>query len=104
MNAATRPEPHETLSDEGGQTTSWLASDWSKADIIEDQDWRELEPADLHETWMGCRWTTGDELADPDRLYELFGDYEMNGTDTSVVYWRAKPGAANAHRYWTTEP
>lgn len=96
------PKPHDTLSDEGGQTISWLASTWSKQDIIEEEDWRELTPDKLHEIWMWCRWTTDEEQADPDRLYDLFGDYE--GIDTTVVYRRGQPHEPGAHMYWTTEP
>lgn len=97
-------KPHDTLSDEGGQTISWLASAWSKQDIIEENDWLELTPDKLHEMWMGCRWTTDAERADPDVLYDLFGPHEDGEVDTTIVYWRAKREATGAHRYWTTEP
>lgn len=91
------PKPHETLSDEGGQTISWLSSAWSKQDILEEEDWRELTPEKLSEIWMGCRWTTDEEQAD-----DVFGGFD--GVDTTVVYWRAKPNAPGAHHYWTVEP
>jgi hypothetical protein len=98
------PEPHDTLSDEGGQTISWLASAWSKQDIIEDEFWRELTPESLHEQWLGCRWTMDAERANPAELYDMFGDYELSGADTSVVYYPAEADSFGAHRYWTTEP
>lgn len=95
-------KPHDTLYDEGGCPISWLASAWSKEDIIEECEWLDLTPEKLGEVWMRCRWTTDEERADPDRLYDLFGDFD--GVDTSVVYGRAKPNAPGAYRYWTTEP
>lgn len=97
------PVPHETLTDEGGCTTSWCAADWTKERICEEHDWLDLTPEKLTDVWMGCRWTTPEELADEDELSLLFGDHESNGIDTSVVYWVAKPNAPGAHLYWTSE-
>jgi hypothetical protein len=99
-NVRYAPKPHETLSDEGGSVMCWLAEAWSQDDICE--EW-ELTPEKLREEWWACRWTTDEEKADPDVLYDLFGDYEYSRIDTSVVYWRVKADTPGAHKYWTNE-
>lgn len=96
------PHPHSVLRDEGGLEVSWLQKDWSKQAIIEEHDY--LTEESLIEVWMGCRWTTDEERADPDQLCDLFGDFESSGIDTSVCYWRAKPEFEGAYPYWTIDP
>lgn len=98
---AKAPRPHDCLVDEGGAPMSWLASAWDKQDIIEEWDWLDLIPEGLSEEWWACRWTTPEERADPDALYDLFGA-DADTVDTSVYYWRAVPGASGAHLYWST--
>lgn len=101
------PKPHSTLQDEGGSTRYWLDADWSFKDIEDEYPWlfedAPASAATLGEVWYRPRWTTPAERADEDVLYDLCGDYEMTGCDTSVVYEDARPGSPGAVRYWTTE-
>lgn len=99
-----QPAPFNTVVSEGGCTTAWLTSAWTRQEIAEEYEWLNIDPARLGEIWFACRWTTPEELADPDRLYDLFGcDPERAGIDTSVVIWRVPAGSPGAHRYWTTD-
>lgn len=98
------PTPADTLSDEGGATCWWLASAWSKQDIIREYDYDgDMTPEKLTEQWHVCRWTTPEERANEDWCYEQFGDVEMNGCLTDVVYYHCKPDTPGAVLYWTTE-
>lgn len=96
----TQLKPHDTLSCDG-QTVSWLASAWTKEDIIEEWDWLELTLDSFDEAWFACRWTTDKERADENTLYDLFGDFE--DIDTSVYYWQAESNTPSAHLYWTID-
>lgn len=95
---ADTPEPHEFLVDADGGTNHWLKSEWTFEDIRDEWDWLPLKPDSLIEVWLRPRWTTEEERANPDVLYDLFGDYsEM---DTTVYYEPAKPGDPGAVAYW----
>jgi hypothetical protein len=94
------PKPGPKLVDENGETNCWLASAYSAEDVRDEFE----HGGELHEVWFRPRWTSVEESADEGLLYDLFGDHEMNGVDTTVVYDRAKSGSPGAHRYWTTEP
>jgi hypothetical protein len=101
-----RPKPGSTLANEGGETAYWLAADYSVEDITDEWDHLFDEiPVErrLGQCWLRPRWTTAEERADEDRLYDLFGDFEDSGCDTSVAYEMAKPNAEGGHLYWTTE-
>lgn len=98
------PKPHDYLYDEGARVTSWLAASYTPEQIREEWDYEFENGAQLHEIWMTIRWTTPEELADEDVVFDLFGDVEMNNVDTSVVYLRARAETPGAHRYWTVEP
>lgn len=93
-----QPKPHDTLVDEGGSTNHWLKSGWTLEDIFEEWDWLELKPDSLIEVWLRPRWTTDEERADPDVLYELFGEFES--MDKTVYYEPAKPEFPGAYAYW----
>lgn len=96
----TELKPHDTLSVDGS-TSSWLASAWTKQQIIEEWDWMELDEESFHEVWYSCRWTTEEERSDDDKLYDLFGDWE--DIDVSVCYEMAKPETLGAYLYWTVD-
>jgi hypothetical protein len=96
----TELKPHDTLSCDG-QASSWLSSAWTREAIIEEWDWMELDPEGFQETWYACRWTTDEERADDDKLYDLFGEFE--DIDTSVYYWQVASDAPGAHLYWTVD-
>jgi hypothetical protein len=96
----TELKPHDTLGCDG-QTISWLASAWTREDIIEEYDWMELDFDSFNETWYACRWTTNEELADDDKLYDLFGDFDT--IDTSVYYWQVNSDSLGAYLYWTVD-
>ena len=103
---SSSPKPADLLYDEGGNACWWLASAWTKEEICDpdgEWDYLELTPDKLHEQWHVCRWTTPEELANEDWVYDQFGDVEMNPVDTSVVYWHCKPDTPGAVLYWTTE-
>ena len=91
--------PHHTMSDEGGGPLAWLADAYSIEDIIEEYDYLNLTPEKLHEQHYAARWTTEKERADPDVLYDLFGDYEYGGYDTSIYYWRVPPDWKPKNQY-----
>jgi hypothetical protein len=100
------PKPAPTLVGESAETAYWLDSAYSLEDIAIEWDYlfEEIPMAErLGEVWLRPRWTTPIERADPERLYDLFGDFEDSGCDTSVVYDLAKPNSEGVHRYWTTE-
>lgn len=98
------PTPADQLCDEQGMPCWWLASAWSKEDIIREFDYNgDMTPDSLGEQWHGCRWTTPEEQADEDWIYDQFGDVEDTGVSTDVVYWHAKPGTPGTYKYWTTE-
>lgn len=101
------PSPGDTLIDEGGSTNCWLVSSWSLNDIRFEWDYMfcPYTPlADqLTEIWFRPRWTTSDELADEDFLYETFGDHDGHRCSIEVVYEQAKPRSPGAHRYWTSD-
>jgi hypothetical protein len=83
--------PHDTMIEEGGGVIGWSADAYSIEDIEEEWDYLfEDRPARtlLVTTYYAARWTTKAELANPDLLYDMFGDYEQAGYDTSVYYWR----------------
>lgn len=101
-NAVIDPAP--TLIGEDGMENCWLAAAYSEADIRSEWDYLFEDGAKLYVTWFRPRPTTSEELANEDVLYDLFGDWEMTGVLTDVVYDRAKPNASGAHRYFTTEP
>ena len=94
----------KTLLDEGGETTTWLASSYSEQDIRDEWDYLFENPkVKLREIWIRQRPTSPEELADEDQLYDLFGDWEMNGIDTSAVPEFVPQGTPGAHRYWTVD-
>jgi hypothetical protein len=101
------PRPASTLYDEGGSVSSWLKADWDFNDIRYEWDYRfneYLPLADQLDTvWFLPRWTTREELEDEDLLYEFFGDHELNGVCTDVVYEQVRPLTRNAHAYWTVD-
>lgn len=105
MSQRDRPvPPFETLVDDGGCTTAWLADAWTEEEIHDEYSWLfEEPPVRLREVWIRGRWTTPEELGDDDRLYDLFGDWETNGIDTSAVPEYVKPDTPGAHRYWTID-
>jgi hypothetical protein len=93
------------MSEEGGRTEWWLASSWSVEDICDPEgEWEylELTPEKLREEWFAFRWTTDEERANEDWLYDQFGDWEYNGFDTSMLHWRVKPDTPGAFKYWTS--
>ena len=54
--------------------------------------------------WFRARFTTAEERADPDRLYDLFeGDPEWEGWDTTVLPSPCRPDDDGAHLYWRVE-
>jgi len=98
------PVPGDVLYDESGYPCWWLASAWSKEDIIEEYDYHgNMTPESLRESWHVCRWTTPEERANEDWLYDHFGDYEDTGVSIDVVYSSCKPDTPGAVLYWTTE-
>lgn len=98
------PTPADILYDESGSACWWLASAWSKEDIIAEYDYDEDWPPDrLTEQWHACRWTTPEERANEDWCYDQFGDWDDTDVSINVVYWHCKPDTPGAHLYWTTE-
>lgn len=95
------PKPHNYLYGEAGGVTSWLASCYSPAEIRDEWDYLFENGAKLSEVWLTLRWTTPEELANGDWMFDQFGDVEMDGTDTSVVYTPVKAGTTGAHCFWT---
>ena len=106
-NRSQAPVPGSTLVDEGGATNCWLDADWSFDDIRYEWDWMfdEGRPVEdqLNEIWFSLRWASAEQRADEDLMFDLFGDHELNGVDTSVIYTQVKPGTAGAHKYWTSD-
>lgn len=96
------PRPGDTLVNEGGETAYWLEAAYSEADIRNEWDYLFESGAELERVWLLPRWTTPEERADPDRLYDLFGD-EREDMSTEVAYEMVKPGTPGAHVYLTTE-
>jgi hypothetical protein len=92
------PKPHEMLVDEGGNTNGWLKDAWTIEDIREEWEWLDITEDKLETVWLRPRWVTEEERADPDRLYDLFGEWES--MDTTVYYENAKPDTPGAVAYW----
>ncbi|HEY1690082.1 MAG TPA: hypothetical protein VGF95_14600 [Solirubrobacteraceae bacterium] len=86
-NPDAPPQPADYLCDECGCREAWLVDGAMLSDIIEDV-WDHLDDStfEIVRAYYRLRWTTPEELADEDKLYDLFGDHEMSGIDTSVVY------------------
>lgn len=96
--------PADTLQDEGGDTNCWLATSYSKADVMAEWDWKFENGEVLDEIWFLVIPTTPEQRADEDWLYDQFGTSDPSECDFTYLYRRAKPETAGAHRYWTTEP
>jgi hypothetical protein len=97
------PKPGAILYDEGAPT-AYLADEVTIAEVL-DPVWEQIDrPFRVVLDWRKLRWTTPEELADPERLYELFGDHEQDGIDTSVVYTRVEDEEPDAHLYVTLKP
>jgi hypothetical protein len=96
--------PSVTLSDEGGDTTAWLASAYGKADVMEEWDWKFEDGEVLDEVWYLAIRTTPEQRSDEDWLYEQFGTSDTTECDFTYLYRRVAPETPGAHRYWTTEP
>jgi hypothetical protein len=94
--------PHDVLHEEGGSVCAWLASSFSPENILEEWDYLfENDGSKLYDEWYCFRPTTPEELADEDVLYDLFGDWENDGMDTSTVYDHCRPDREGAVKYWT---
>ncbi len=95
-----KPTPSERQLDEGGSTIAYLADDVPIGEVIEDV-WDGLPNRAVRVVceWYKLRWTTPEELADPDFLYDQFGDHEQNGVDTSVIYTRVEDDEPDTHLY-----
>ncbi len=95
-----RPGPY--LQEEGGSIVAWSADCYGPEDILLEWDYMfESGEVRLYDEWYALRPTTPEELADEDLLYDLFGDWEMEGTDTSTVYNVSPPERAGAFKFWT---
>jgi hypothetical protein len=97
---AAEPRPGAILYDEGGPV-AYLAEEVTISELIESL-WEYVADGGRLRIvceWRKLRWTTPEELADPDRLFELFGDYGMVGMDTSVVYTTVEDEEQDAHLY-----
>jgi len=94
--------PGEYLFDEGGETAYWLASAYSPDDIRDEWDYL-FDETDLEliEVWFTVRLTTPEELADPEQLYELFGENHEDQQTDKVYEGFERPGIPGAHRYWS---
>ena len=99
----TSPKPNETLYEEGGSPTMFLAGGVTLDEVLEGigywcrQTTAESGLLRLTPRWLKPRWTTEEERNDPDRLYELFGESE--GIDTSVYYEQVGDEQEGAYLY-----